>query len=442
MIRLRDHRLLVRSIPLTKPFRFGIGELRELEHAVLACDFDIDGEIVSGYAGENLAPRWFVKDPSLPIEAEVRRLRDAVKHAATAAASLPALATPFDLWLTVHRHVRASGELQPPLLAQLAESFVERAAIDAWCRHRRRSFAEALHDDAFGFRAAEVDGQLATVAPRRRLSATPAPTLSVRHTVGLSDDLRELAAILREAGIRGLKIKLVGDPHADVVRVRDAVDACESGGAAVDRLTVDGNENYASVDALAALFDELRHGPIAARIAWVEQPLKRDVALTDAVRPLLDRPGALPVVIDESDASPTDLPRALELGYAGATHKSCKGVFKSLLHAAVLAAHRERTGRPTVFSGEDLTIVAPWSQAFDLTAAACVGVVDVERNGQHYADGLAGLGPAAGAYAVTSFPSLYRRDGAGVARLVVRHGRVAVPTGPIPPPPLDGFALV
>ena len=43
-----------------------------------------------------------------------------------------------------------------------------------------------------------------------------------------------------------------------------------------------------------------------------------------------------PFIIDEADASLGDLPRALALGYAGTSHKNCKGLTKGLANAALL----------------------------------------------------------------------------------------------------------
>jgi hypothetical protein len=147
-------------------------------------------------------------------------------------------------------------------------------------------------------------------------------------------------------------------------------------------------------------------------LAWIEQPLHRDTALADEVAELLSSFPQFPHVIDESDDSPQSLASALALGYAGTTHKNCKGVFKSVLAAAMLRDHAARTGRATILSGEDLTIVAPWSQAQDLAVAAAVGATDVERNGQHYADGLSAFPPDLIAAAVGAHPDLYAASGA------------------------------
>ena len=422
MITLRHVRFASHVFPLRRPFRFGIVELNSLEHLVVAADFDIDGEPVTGEAGENLAPRWFVKDASRTIDDEVAMMKRAIAAVCDIAIALPGAATPFDLWWQLHRAVRDGGVVEPPLLAQLAESLVERAALDAWCRFHKTGFADLMRADRLGFRPEVVHRTLKPAA-----FAPAATSLLVRHTVGLADALEELPGLLRGVGIHRLKVKLGGDPAGDVDRLHDVFRVCEVDGWAIDRITLDGNENYAQVAAFEAFIGRLQDGPVrdvAARVVWIEQPFHREIALGDEVREMLGRLECPPMVIDESDASPADLPRALEAGYAGTTHKNCKGVFKSMLHGLLLREHASRTGRPTVFSGEDLTIVAPWSQASDLIVAAAVGVIDIERNGHHYADGLSGFDAKVGDEALAKYPNLYRRRDDGVVELRIVSGRI------------------
>ncbi|HMO26638.1 MAG TPA: hypothetical protein PKB10_10240, partial [Tepidisphaeraceae bacterium] len=157
VIRLMGYQLWHRAIPLVRAFRFGMVELYALDHVVLACDFEIDGMAVRGFAGENLVPRWFIKDSSLPIDTERRRLVDAVHAIARVALELPASGSVFGLWWSLYRRSRATGIVQPALLAQLAESLVERAAIDAACRQHGRTFRAMLREDRLGFDPAQVD---------------------------------------------------------------------------------------------------------------------------------------------------------------------------------------------------------------------------------------------------------------------------------------------
>src|SRR5690606_2352290 len=105
-------------------------------------------------------------------------------------------------------------------------------------------------------------------------------------------------------------------------------------------------------------------------------------------RMLAEWPDRPRVIIDESDGEPDTLRRALDLGYAGTSHKNCKGVFKSIANACLIAARREATGDDLVLSAEDLANVGPVALLQDLAVVATLGISHVERNGHHYFAGL------------------------------------------------------
>src|SRR5207253_2227095 len=123
---------------------------------------------------------------------------------------------------------------------------------------------------------------------------------------------------------------------------------------------LDANEQYRDVEPFKELWRSLSDTPtlrdFLGHLYFVEQPLHRDVALSQPVRQALlawnDRP---PIIIDESDATLTSCPQALAGGYAGTSHKNCKGVFKGVANACLIE-HRRRTdaGRRYIMSGEDL----------------------------------------------------------------------------------------
>jgi hypothetical protein len=123
----------------------------------------------------------------------------------------------------------------------------------------------------------------------------------------------------------------------------------------------------------------------------VEQPVHHDLALSDdpgaALRAWPDRPR---LIIDESDAAVGDL--ALALGYAGSSHKNCKGIVKGIANACLLEKRR-RDGERVVLSGEDLCNLGPVALLQDLAMMALLGIEHVERNGHHYYRGLS-LWPA------------------------------------------------
>jgi hypothetical protein len=139
-----------------------------------------------------------------------------------------------------------------------------------------------------------------------------------------------------------------------------------------------------------------------------------------------DGPG---MIIDESDGSLADLPRALSLGYRGTSHKNCKGIIKGLANAALL--HVRRTQNPgTQFhlSGEDLVNVGPVALLQDLAMMALLGVSHVERNGHHYFRGLSMQPAALQAEVLKKHAGLYRQHEAGFPTLDIRAGQLALGT--------------
>ena len=160
------------------------------------------------------------------------------------------------------------------------------------------------------------------------------------------------------------------------------------------------------------------------KLLFIEQPLHRDVALT-AASDWSAWPERPPIIIDESDAELGSLPAALALGYAGTSHKNCKGIFKGVANACLLA-QRRAAGKPAMLSGEDLTNVGPVALLQDLAVQAVLGVTSVERNGHHYFAGLAQFPPEIQQHMLTHHGDLYTRSAAGWPRLDVRDGRIAL----------------
>jgi hypothetical protein len=133
------------------------------------------------------------------------------------------------------------------------------------------------------------------------------------------------------------------------------------------------------------------------------------------------------MIIDESDGEVSTARRALEMGYVGASHKNCKGIFKGLGNACLIE-HRRRTnpGGTYLLSGEDLSNVGPVSLQQDVCAAASFGVNHIERNGHHYFRGL-GMFPADVQEAIlAAHPDLYRRHDQGFATVRIERGRMQI----------------
>jgi len=192
--------------------------------------------------------------------------------------------------------------------------------------------------------------------------------------------------------------------------------------------SLDGNESFRDPAVFAAQMRALLAEPTLhkfwPKLLFIEQPLHRDVALTPAASwsAWPERP---PIIIDESDAELGSLPTALELGYAGTSHKNCKGIFKGVGHACLLALRRS-AGLPAMLSGEDLSNVGPVALLQDLAVQAALGVTSIERNGHHYFAGLAQFPAAIQQHMLAHHGDLYTRSAAGWPRLDVRGGKMAL----------------
>jgi hypothetical protein len=157
--------------------------------------------------------------------------------------------------------------------------------------------------------------------------------------------------------------------------------------------TLDGNEQYADVDGILALWKKMQGEPrlkrLISSVVFIEQPIKRSQALSGDISLLAEDK---PVIIDESDDSLEAFPRARRLGYTGVSSKTCKGIYKSLLNAARCRLWNMEEGSNRYFmSGEDLTIQAGLALQQDLALVSMLGLTHVERNGHHYVNGMAGL---------------------------------------------------
>ncbi|HEY3505466.1 MAG TPA: hypothetical protein VGN37_22110 [Actinocatenispora sp.] len=420
------------------PFRYGIAEMTAMPHVFVRATVDVDGTRAEGVAADNLPPKWFTKDPTTTYAEDLVDLRAAVLAAGGYATGRSG-PTVFDWWLRLHRELTGAWAY-PPLLTGFAVSLVERAVLDAFCRARRTTIGAALRDGGLGIRLGAVHPELSGVDPAALLGP-PRDRVVLRHTVGLTDPLtaddepaaggrgeyrpdglpRTLVECVRAYGVTHLKVKLSGDPDADLARLsRIRAIADEYVGPAF-RYTLDGNEQYRSVDPLrefvSALRDELT-GPLL----FVEQPLHRDVAFDVD---LAGWPGRPPIVADESGGTLDALPTALAAGYAGISHKNCKGVFPGVANACLVAA-RNAAGERRILSAEDLTTVGPVSVQQDLAMVATLGVPHVERNGHHYFRGLSGFPAAVSELTLAAHPDLYAPLPDGTATLSVRDGVLAV----------------
>ncbi len=430
------------------PFRYGIATMTDVPQVIVRVTFELGGAVQTGLAADLLPPKWFTKDPARGLADEIDEmllvLRAALRHAAAVRAP-----TTFAFWRELDAAQSAWGRAQglPPLLTGFGTSFVERALIHALCRAHGATLSQALRGNLVGADLGAVAPELRGVAAADFLPAVPPAHVFARHTVGLSDPVTaaDLAAgervedglpqtleeVIRGYGQRHFKIKVNGDFARDRDRLARMARVLVAGCGGDFAFSLDGNESFRDVASFRDYYRALRAEPALVdlwpRLLYVEQPWHRDVALSPAIGELArtwpDRP---PVIIDESDAEPASLPAALALGYAGTSHKNCKGVFKSVVNAGLLA-RRRAAGLPAVLSGEDLANVGPISTLQDLAAQAALGVTSVERNGHHYFAGLAQFPEALREHALRSHPDLYAADAArGWPRLTLREGKLAL----------------
>ncbi|MCA9061183.1 MAG: hypothetical protein KDA85_21870, partial [Planctomycetaceae bacterium] len=264
------------------PFRYGIASLTELPHLLVICDVEIDGRRSTGISADGLAPKWFTKDPATSFEDDdLPAMQTVIRHAADVALAAGTQADFFAWWQVLHREQSAwAGQNQiAPLLSGLGCSLLERAVIDAFCRHHQRPFHELLRANALGIRLGDMRSELTGLQPADVLPNPPLSSVAVRHTVGLADPLTDqeiphdqqlddglphsLAAAIQAYGLRYFKVKLSGDLAGDHERLRRLVEVFQQEVGADYRFTLDGNENYPSVAAFREHWEHHRqHAPI------------------------------------------------------------------------------------------------------------------------------------------------------------------------------------
>ena len=165
-------------------------------------------------------------------------------------------------------------------------------------------------------------------------------------------------------GARYFKLKLNGDPDADAARLTRIGN--ELATLPHDySVTLDANEQYADLAALAALADRLDRDsalkPIATKLLYIEQPMPRDISRQSPLGALAARD----FIIDEADDSYDAFPAARELGYRGISSKSCKGIYKSIINAtraAIWSSGRRKVlhhGRGPDLSGRPRRAAGP-----------------------------------------------------------------------------------
>jgi hypothetical protein len=443
-VRVREVRLLERDVRLRMPFRFGVVTLTEATECYACVRVELEGGGGGwGAAAEMLAPKWFDKDPALSNADNVEQLRLSLRLARAFYTEGRVARTAFHLYAdSYHFQIAECGRRGlNPLIAGYGPALLDRAVLDAVCRARGLSFYDAVRTNVPGIDLAHFLPEFAGFDVAAFLSALrPAREIHARHTVGLVDpitdaDRREplgdglpetLEEVVAAYGHTYFKLKVGGDLAADLERLT-AIAGVLDRSAEPYFVTLDGNEQYASVEEVVALWEAMARLPALARlraaVLFIEQPITRKAALLHDVTPLASH---RPVIIDESDADLDAFVEARAVGYHGVSSKTCKGLYKSIVNAARCARWNSEVGRSIYFmSAEDLTTQAGVAVQQDLALVSLLGLTHVERNGHHYVNGMAARPPGEQRAFLAAHPDLYGAAD-GVVRVRIRGGRLAI----------------
>lgn len=436
-VSLREIGFTMRNVRTRMPFRYGVATLTSVPILHVRAEVELaGGSRAEGLSADILPPKWFDKDPAKSYEENVDDLLFAARQAARAFAEASREPRPvFDIWRDGHAETLRAGDRRglDHLTASHGSTLMERALIDAVGRAGGRTWHQLLTDPAnpLGLDLGAILPALAGLPPSAAVAPRPSASIAVRHTVGLTDPIRDadvpegevlddglpqsLEAYLAVQGLRWLKVKVGGDHEADLERLTSIARLLdEIPGAGRCAVSLDGNEQYTELDGFTALLARLEQELPAFHdaIAYVEQPLERSVALDGQQAAGITAVSARkPMIIDESDGDLDSFQRAVELGYRGVSTKNCKGLFKALANAALARRLSRERGTPFLITAEDLMNlpVVPLHQ--DLAHVAALGLDHAERNGHHYVRGLDHLSPPERERVLREHEGLYRRSG-------------------------------
>jgi hypothetical protein len=437
-IAVRDIEFFERPVRFVRPFRFGAVVVNAASQVFVRVEIEIEGKGVSiGASAEMMVPKWFDKRPHLSTEQTVAELRRSLMIARELYLAQSGFETAFALHAScLAAQVEAcANEDIPPLAAAFGPAEIDKAILDALLRGVAANFFDGMNGNIAGIDARLSpdlrDEDVAQFLARcRRLDR-----VALRHTVGLDDQIEGKGGVAdkhENSDARYFKLKLNGDPHADAARLTRIGNELATLPHPYS-VTLDANEQYADLAALAALSDRLDRDaalrPISTRLLYIEQPMPRDISRQSPLDALAFRD----FIIDEADDSYDAFPAARELSYRGISSKSCKGIYKSIINAARAGIWSNEDERYFI-TGEDLTCQAGLGVQQDLALGALIGVTHAERNGHHYVNGFAET-PAAEARAfLAAHPDLYISDG-DIIRLSIHDGDLV--TGSLTAP---GFA--
>ena len=390
---------------------------------------DSSGATAFGCSADRLSVRWLDKRPGRGKGLKRRELVRLIHQARHVYLKEREFDSPFQMWRTCHARIMKAGrtQKQEDLTSSFASALMERAMLDAVCRLQGKSIFEMVKQDRLGFRPAAIHKDVRDLKFAATIPARPRTRFFIRHTVGLADPLtvddlpkqkrindglpETLEEYVRRDGVRYFKVKISGNPAADLKRLERIWNVLLPTEQPV--ITLDANESYGDLNTFAEFikrFDNEMTG-MFQHVEYIEQPLPRSLTLDPktrrAIRIIAERK---PLLIDEADGTIDAYHRAHAIGYQGTSHKNCKGFFKSLLNHA-LVVHYALNGGATFLSAEDLQNlpVVPLHQ--DFVTLGILNLEHCERNGHHYNFGLSMLSAKDKANAVKHHPDFYVKRG-------------------------------
>lgn len=429
-------------VVLRMPFRFGVVTLRQCFQAFVRVRIEFaNGAYAWGTSAEMVVPKWFDKNTALSDQDNFEQERDVLRIARE---SYLGDSTPASAFSHFARHHDANLAFcdkrgYNPLLASYGPALIDRALIDALCKHEQKSFYQVMQSNLAGI--SEEHSQFQDIDWEHFLSqCKPAQSIHARHTVGLVDAIttsdvievvndglpETLEQVVAHYGHRYYKLKVSGQIDKDIDRltaIARVLERIPNGYQA----SLDGNEQYQSAQELEVLLGKMRETPALKQmmqsILFIEQPIARHHALDVDLK---KRPLGLPVIIDESDGTLDAFVLAKEKGYAGISSKTCKGVYKSILNASRCSQWNQEQKQMQYFmSAEDLTVQAGISVQQDLALVNLIGVKHVERNGHHYVNGLASRPKIEQSQFLKEHADLYENTH-GAVRLHIQNGQMQI----------------
>lgn len=438
------------------PFRFGMHTMTVAPLVTCRVEVEAEGGPTGrsvGYSSDLLVPKWFAKDPDSAVADDWRDLLGAQRAAMDVLLEGARADTAFGHWRRMYaERVESTPRTATDRLVRgEGISLVERAMIDAVCRHAGVGLRGALGAGLLGFDAGALDPTAAGWDAGRL--PPPRRGIALRHTVGLLDaiepgDIAEgervgdglpecLVEDIRRYGLTHFKIKITSDSDEQIDRLARVWHAVRREAGAAARVSLDGNEQFDSIGRFVGVLERIgredRFAGFLDALLLIEQPLARARTFDREANAGMDRLAAFaPCIIDEADAGLWALPEARALGYRGVSIKSCKGVFGAVLNRArcnVWNAAAAEDGT-IMQSGEDLTTLPVLALQQDLELMAALGVEHVERNGHHYFRGLGHLPAAEHRAACANHGDLYESggDGDGTASLRIARGVISIGT--------------